>query len=133
MGLGESTQPRLAFRLPARAAASRACGAAGSPPIGTAATWRPSAPPDPGRGTARTPVALGNPVERPRLLHLLTRPDGIPILQKLGERRSRALDDRVLKRFRKIGEGNVPVDRLHIAKQLVRKAAGSALERLHGI
>jgi len=74
-------------------------------------------------------LALGNPVERPRLLHLLARPDRVAFLQKLGECRPRALGNRVLKLLGKIGERDVGMDGLHLAQQLIGKAPRAALQR----
>src|SRR5947199_3952867 len=72
-------------------------------------------------------LALGHAVHRPRLLHLLARANGIALLQQLGERRACALRDRVLQFLRQIGEGDVRMDRLNVAQQLVGQSARRAL------
>lgn len=78
-------------------------------------------------------IALWNTVHRPRLLHLLTRADRIAFLQKLGERRSCAFGDRFPQVFWQVGECHIWVDRLHIAKKLVRQSTGPALQRRNPI
>src|SRR4051812_13464828 len=78
---------------------------------------------------ARTgPLALRHPVEWTRLPHLLSRTDRIALLEQLGERRTRAGGDRVLQLFRQIGEGDVGVDCLDVAQQLVGQATRSTLQ-----
>jgi hypothetical protein len=67
------------------------------------------------------------------LLHLLPRPDRIAFLQKLRERRVRALGNLVLKLLGQIGEGDVRVDRLDVAQQLIGQPARPPLERRNSI
>src|SRR5438270_6691512 len=91
------------------------------------------------RGPARRPSPVGSAgtvawalrhtVHRPRGLDLLAWTDGIAFLQELGERRPRALGDRVLQLPGQIGEGNVGMDRLNVAQQLVGQPARAALQR----
>lgn len=69
------------------------------------------------------PVALGDPVDRTRLLHLLARTDRIAFFQKLGEGRVSRLDDLLLKLLGQIREGDVGMDCLNVAQELVRKPA----------
>ena len=65
-------------------------------------------------------LALGDPVDRPRLLNLLAWADRITLLEKLREGGSRAFHDLVLKSFGQVREGDVRVDGLNVAQQLVR-------------
>ena len=73
-------------------------------------------------------LALGNAVERARLLHLLARADRIAFLQELGEGGADALCDRILhpwagrRRWRCGG-------RLEVAQQIVGQAARARLQR----
>jgi hypothetical protein len=83
----------------------------------------------PGSAWRSAPVALRHPVHRSRLLQLLARADGISFLEELSERGSRGFSNRVLELLGKVGERYVRMDRLDIAKKLVRKALGRALQR----
>jgi hypothetical protein len=75
-------------------------------------------------GTARrtSTITFGNTVERPRLLDLLPRSDGVSFLQKLREGSASAFRYLVLQVLGQVGERHVRVNRLHIAEQLVGQA-----------
>src|SRR4051812_12923304 len=93
-------------------------------PAVAAALGRSSAPAMTLRGSPRWAAPVGplpfrHPIHRPRLLHLLARTDGIALFQEPGEGRSGALGDLVLKFLGQVGEGDVGMDRLDIAQQLV--------------
>src|SRR5689334_4102165 len=102
-----STQPRLALRLTwARRPSWTARSAIGPFPTATMTL----------RGTAWWPaaVALGHPVHRARLLHLLTRTDRIALLEQGRERRPRAFHKLILKLLGKIGESHIGMNRLNV-------------------
>jgi len=75
------------------------------------------------------PVALGNPVERTRLLHLLPRSDRIAFLQELGKCGSSRLRNLILKLLRQVGECHVRMNRLDVTKKLVGQPTRTALQR----
>jgi hypothetical protein len=59
----------------------------------------------------------------------LARADRIAFLEKRRERRAGALGKLVLKLLGQVGEGDVRMDRLNIAQQLVRQSARRPLQR----
>ncbi len=75
------------------------------------------------------PLPLGHAVYRSGRLDLLPRSDGISLLEELSERHSRAFGNRVAKLLRQICEGDVRMDRLHVAQKLVGQPARGGFQR----
>jgi hypothetical protein len=74
------------------------------------------------------PIAIWHPVDRPRLLHLLAWANCISFLEELRERGTRSFGDRLLKLLGQICEGDVRMNRLDIAQQLIGQPARTALQ-----
>src|SRR5829696_3748127 len=135
----KSTQPRLAFRRLARARGAATGSAGPSWSLRRAIAFRPrrtaTSLPVPNRApvVGNATIPLWHAIHGTGRLHLLARADGIAFLQELGERRAGACSDRILQFVRQIGEGDVRMDRLHVAEELVGQASGSRLQRRDGI
>jgi hypothetical protein len=68
--------------------------------------------------TSAARLTLGHAVHGTRRL-LAARSDRVPLLEELGECRTRARRDRVLQRLGEVGKGGVRVDRLQVPDKLV--------------
>jgi hypothetical protein len=59
----------------------------------------------------------------------LARSDGVTFLQQRREGRARALNELILQLFWQICERHIGMNRLNVAKKLVRETTGSPLQR----